>query len=65
MGPYKNIVYKMNQNGLNRKRQIIDQMLDNLHVMQMDMIEQAVILKQQQGFPEANAVLLHISRKDQ
>lgn len=60
MGPYKNIVYRVRLGGLNRKRQVIDQVLDDLHTMQMDMIEQAVEIKQAQGFPEATRVIDHV-----
>lgn len=60
MGPYKNIVYKVGYGGFNRKRQVIDQVLDDLHTMQMDMIENAVQIREGQGFPEANTVINHI-----
>jgi hypothetical protein len=46
--------------GLNRKRQIIDLTLDELHEMQMAMIEDVVTAKESQGFPEANLVINHV-----
>jgi hypothetical protein len=46
--------------GLNRKRQIIDLTLDELHEMQMAMIEDAVAIKESQNFPEANLVINHV-----
>jgi hypothetical protein len=60
MGPYKNIVYKVGYSGLNRKRQVIDQVLNDLHTMQMDMIESAVQIREGQGFPEAREVIDYI-----
>ncbi len=60
MKPYKNIVYRVNLGGLNRKRQLIDQVLNDLHIMHMDMIEQAVLIKEGQGFPEANETINRI-----
>ena len=60
MGPYKNIVYKVGYSGLNRKRQVIDQVLNDLHTMQMDMIESAVQIREGQGFPEAREVIEYI-----
>ncbi len=46
--------------GLNRKRQIIDQTLNQLHEMQMAMIEDAVAAKESKGFPEANKLIDYI-----
>jgi hypothetical protein len=60
MGPYKNIVYKVGYSGLNRKRQVIDQVLNDLHTRQMDMIESAVQIREGQGFPEAREVIDYI-----
>ena len=60
MGPYKNIVYKVGYSGLNRKRQVIDQVLNDLHTMQMDMIEDAVQIRESKGFPEAREVIDYI-----
>jgi hypothetical protein len=60
MGPYKNIVYHVNYRGFNRKRQIVDQVLNDLHTMQMDCIEAAVEIKEKQGFPEAAQVINHV-----
>lgn len=60
MGPYKNIVYKVGYSGLNRKRQIIDHVLNDLHNTHMDMIEQAVQIQEAKGFPEASEVIDYI-----
>ena len=57
---YSNQFYKSARYSLNRKRQIINQTLEELHVMQMEMIEGAVAAKESQGFPEANEVINHI-----
>ena len=46
--------------GLSRKRQIVDLTLDELHEMQMSMIEDVVTAKESQGFPEANLVINHV-----
>ncbi len=46
--------------GLSRKRQIVDLTLDELHEMQMAMIEDVVTAKESQGFPEANLVINHV-----
>lgn len=46
--------------GLSRKRQIIDQQLDLLHTIHMDMIEDAVRIREGEGFPEANVVINHV-----
>jgi hypothetical protein len=46
--------------GLNRKRQIVDQTLIQLHEMQMAMIEDAVSVKESKGFPEANKLIDYI-----
>ena len=45
---------------MSRKRQVIEQTLAELHVMQMEMIEDAVAVKQSQGFPEAVEIINHI-----
>ena len=37
--------------------------VSGLHEVQADMIECAVIRKQREGFPEANAVIRHIMEK--
>jgi hypothetical protein len=60
MEPYKNIVYKVGYSGLNRKRQVIDQVLNDLHTMQMDMIEQVVQIQEARGYPEAREVINRI-----
>jgi hypothetical protein len=54
---YSNQYYRINKISLNRKRQIIDHMVDDLHLMQMQMIEDVVSIKENQGFPEANEVI--------
>lgn len=46
--------------GLWRKRQIINAHLEELDAMHSDMIENAVQVKETQGFPEANVVIAHI-----
>jgi len=60
MGPYKNMVYRVKYSGFNRKRQIIDRVLDELHTIQMDCIEAAVEIKEKQGFPEATQLISYI-----
>lgn len=39
---YQNIKYSMGQPSLNRKRQVINETLNELHTMQLDMIDRAV-----------------------
>jgi hypothetical protein len=57
---YSNRYYKSTKYGLSRKRQIIDRTLEELHAIQMAMIEEAVLCKESLGFPEANEVINHI-----
>jgi glutathionylspermidine synthase len=57
---YSNQYYKSAKYSLSRKRQIINQTLEELHTMQMDMIEEAVSSQEYAGFPEANDVINHI-----
>lgn len=57
---YSNQYYRSAKYSLNRKRQIIDAVCNDLHAMQMQMIEDAVLLKESSGFPEANKVIDHI-----
>jgi hypothetical protein len=57
---YSNQYYKSAKYSLSRKRQIINQTLEELHEMQMSMIEDAVLAKEYAGFPEANEVINHI-----
>lgn len=45
---------------LSRKRQIINETLEELHAMQMEMIEDVVLAKEYQGFPEATEVINYI-----
>lgn len=43
MNQYKNISYSVTYSGLNRKRQVkIQELLDNLHETQLEMIDHAV-----------------------
>ncbi len=49
--------------GLNRKRQIISAHLKELHTMQMEMIEDAVLAREYAGFPEANEIIDYIKAK--
>jgi hypothetical protein len=60
MGDYKNINYHVTYNGLNRKRQVIDNLLEDLHNMQMQMIEEALSSSK---LSEANEVINHIKGK--
>lgn len=46
--------------GLGRKRQIINAHLEELHAMHAEMIEDAVLTKEYQGFPEATEVINYI-----
>lgn len=57
---YSNQYYKSAKYSLSRKRQIIKQTLDELHEMQMSMIEDAVLAKEYANFPEANEVINYI-----
>jgi hypothetical protein len=57
---YSNQFYKSARYSLNRKRQIIDAIVNNLHNTQMEMIEDAVLARESAGFPEANEVINHI-----
>lgn len=45
------------------KREDIMPFINNLHSVQLDMIETVVIAKEKQGFPEATAVIKHIMEK--
>jgi len=57
---YSNQFYKSARYSLNRKRQIIDAVCNDLYEMQMHMIEDAVLLKESAGFPEANEAINRI-----
>jgi hypothetical protein len=57
---YSNGYYRTVRYSLNRKRQIINETLADLHAMQMAMIEDAVLAKEYAGFPEANEVINYI-----
>lgn len=57
---YSNQFYKSARYSLNRKRQIIDAIVNNLHNTQMEMIEDVVAIKESQGFPEANEIINYI-----
>jgi hypothetical protein len=60
MGDYKNFNYRVTFGGLNRKRQIIDKTLEDLHNMHMQMIEEAVALS---DMKQANEVITYIKGK--
>ncbi len=60
MNNYKNFNYRVTFSGLNRKRQIIDKTLEDLHNMQMQMIEEAV---EGSNFKQANEVINYIKGK--
>jgi hypothetical protein len=57
---YSNQYYRSVKYSLNRKRQIIDAVCNDLYEMQMQMIEDAVLLKESAGFPEANEAINRI-----
>ena len=57
---YSNHAYGPIRYSLNRKRQIIEAQLDQLHTMHAEMIEDAVLAREYQGFPEANEIINHI-----
>jgi hypothetical protein len=52
--------YKVFYKSFNRKRQVIDAMVNDLHNMQMDMIEQAL---EKSDLREANEVINYIKGK--
>jgi hypothetical protein len=52
--------YKPFYKNFNRKRQVIDAMVNDLHNMQMDMIEQALV---KSDLHEANEVINYIKGK--
>ena len=57
---YSNRSYGPIRYSLNRKRQVIEQTLVELHAMQMEMIEDAVLARESAGFPEANELINYI-----
>lgn len=57
---YSNQNYRSARYSFNRKRQIIDAVCNELHQLQMEMIEQAVAKKQVENFPEANQIINYI-----
>jgi hypothetical protein len=57
---YSNNSYGPVRYSLSRKRQIINETLEELHAIQMDMIDAAVSVKERQGFPEATQVINRI-----
>lgn len=57
---YSNQYYRSAKYSINRKRQIIDAVCDELHEMQMHMIEHAVQIQEGKGFPEAVEVINRI-----
>ena len=60
MNNYKNFNYTVTFNSANRKRQVIDKMVNELHTMQLDMIDQAVECS---DFKQANEVINFIKEK--
>ena len=60
MKDYKNFNYTVTFNSANRKRQVIDAMVNELHTMQMDMIDQAV---EYSDLKQANEVINFIKEK--
>lgn len=60
MNNYKNFNYTVTFNSANRKRQIINHMINDLHTMQMDMIDQAV---DKSDLKQANDVINFIKEK--
>ena len=54
---YQNINYTMGQPSLNRRRQILNQTLNELHTMQLDMIDQAV---EYSDLARANEIIDHV-----
>lgn len=52
---YKTVRYSMN-----RKRQILNDVLAELHNTQMEMIEDAVVAREAAGFPEAREIINYI-----
>lgn len=57
---YGRINYSVRYTGLNRKRQIIDSMVNELHQMQLDMIDAAV---EYSDLQQANEVIKFIKEK--
>lgn len=60
MNNYKNFNYTVTFNSANRKRQIINHMVNELHTIQMDMIDQAV---DSSDLRQANEVINFIKEK--
>lgn len=60
MNNYKNFNYTVTFNSANRKRQIINHMVNDLHTMQMDMIDEAV---GKSDLKQANDVINFIKEK--
>lgn len=60
MNNYKNFNYTVTFNSASRKRQIINQMVNELHTIQMDMIDQAV---DSSDLQQANEVINFIKEK--
>lgn len=57
---YSNRAYGPIRYSLSRKRQIINETLEQLHTMHAEMIEEAVLAREYQGFPEANQIINYI-----
>lgn len=60
MNSYKNFNYRVTFNSANRKRQIIDAMVNELHTMQLDMIDEAL---DKSDLKQANDVINFIKEK--
>jgi hypothetical protein len=60
---YSNGYYRTVRYSVNRKRQIINETLAELHAMHVAMIEDAVLAKESVGFPEANKLIDYIKAK--
>lgn len=60
MNNYKNFNYTVTFNSANRKRQVIDKMVNELHTMQLDMIDQAV---EYSDLKQANEVINFVKEK--
>ena len=60
IGNYKSITYTSGGSG---GKIDVTQFLNELHTMQLDMIDDAVAIKEVEGFPEANEVIAFIKGK--
>ena len=57
---YSKIHYSVRYTGLNRKRQVIDAIVNELHTMQLDMVDQAV---EHSNLEQAKEVIKFIKEK--